>query len=168
MHILLLSVLVAFLKFIRCDNQALVGCIGQSSHKIYSKNILNFQESKTILNACTKKSGTLLKVPRIYIYIYIYICIYIYIYIYIIQSKSLHEYWNVRWKLISANIAKFYISQFLTNTMWRNPNSVMVNVFDYDIVVGQFEQQSRCNVYFWTKAFRKKYELLFFPQQWAK
>ena len=30
--------------------------INQSSHKIYSNNILNFQESTTILNACTKKS----------------------------------------------------------------------------------------------------------------
>ena len=30
--------------------------IGQSSHKMYSNNIMNFQESMTILNACTKKS----------------------------------------------------------------------------------------------------------------
>ena len=29
--------------------------IDQSSHKVYSNNILNFQESTTILNACTKK-----------------------------------------------------------------------------------------------------------------
>ena len=35
--------------------------IGQSSHKMYSNNILNFQESMTILNVCTKKSGNLLK-----------------------------------------------------------------------------------------------------------
>ena len=28
--------------------------IGQSSHKLYSNKILNFQESTTILNACTK------------------------------------------------------------------------------------------------------------------
>ena len=40
--------------------------IGQSSHKMYSNNILNFQESTTILNVCTKKSGNLLKAPRIY------------------------------------------------------------------------------------------------------
>ena len=39
--------------------------IGQSSHKMYSNNILNFQDSMTILNACTKKSGNLLKAPRI-------------------------------------------------------------------------------------------------------
>ena len=40
--------------------------IGQSSHNMYSNNIVNFQESVTILNACTKKSGNLLKAPRIY------------------------------------------------------------------------------------------------------
>ena len=40
---------------------------------MYNNNIVNFQESTTILNACTKKSGNLLKAPRIYIYIYIYI-----------------------------------------------------------------------------------------------
>ena len=38
--------------------------IGQSSHKTYSNNILNFQESTTILNASTKKSGNLLKAPH--------------------------------------------------------------------------------------------------------
>ena len=27
---------------------------------------MNFQESTTILNSCTKKSGNLLKVPRMY------------------------------------------------------------------------------------------------------
>ena len=39
--------------------------IGQSSHKMYSNNLLNFQESTTILNSCTKMSGNLLKAPRI-------------------------------------------------------------------------------------------------------
>ena len=38
--------------------------IGQSSHKMYSNNILNFQESTPILNASTKKSGDLLNSPR--------------------------------------------------------------------------------------------------------
>ena len=33
---------------------------GQSSHKMYSNNILNFQECTTILNVYTKKAGTLL------------------------------------------------------------------------------------------------------------
>ena len=40
--------------------------IGQSSHKMYSNNIVNFQESTTILNADTKKSGNYFKAPRIY------------------------------------------------------------------------------------------------------
>ena len=31
--------------------------IGLSSQKMYNNNIVNFQESTTILNACTKKSG---------------------------------------------------------------------------------------------------------------
>ena len=37
--------------------------IGQSSYKIYS-NFQEFQESTTILNACTKKFGNLLNAPR--------------------------------------------------------------------------------------------------------
>ena len=40
--------------------------IGQSSHKMYSNNTVNFQESTTILNVCTKKSGNLLNSPRTY------------------------------------------------------------------------------------------------------
>ena len=38
--------------------------IDQSSHKMYCYNILNFQESTTILDACTKKSGNLSYAPR--------------------------------------------------------------------------------------------------------
>ena len=40
--------------------------IGQSSDKMYSNNLLNFQESTIILNACTKKKyGNFLKAPHI-------------------------------------------------------------------------------------------------------
>ena len=49
-----------------CSFEAEIIKIGQSSHKMYSNNILNFQESTTILNVCTKKSENLLKAPRIY------------------------------------------------------------------------------------------------------
>ena len=56
-----------------CSLKPEIIIIGQSSHKMYSSNIQNRQESTTILNACTKKSGNLLNSPRIYIYIYIYI-----------------------------------------------------------------------------------------------
>ena len=55
-----------------CSFESEIIKIGQSSHKMYSNNILNFQVCMTISNACTKKSGNLLKAPLIYIYIYIY------------------------------------------------------------------------------------------------
>ena len=38
--------------------------IGQSSHKMHSNNIMNFQESNTVLNAHTKMSGNLSYAPR--------------------------------------------------------------------------------------------------------
>ena len=88
MHIVLLKcphVQIAFLKFASCDNQTLVGCIpiaavavhlNLKSEKLvihlircYSNNIVNFQESTTILNACTKKSGNLLNTSRIHSWI---------------------------------------------------------------------------------------------------
>ena len=50
----------------RCSFEPEIIKISQSSHKIYSNNIVNFQESTTILNACTKKSANLLKTPRIH------------------------------------------------------------------------------------------------------
>ena len=47
-----------------CSFGAEIIKLGQSSHKMYSNNIVNFQESTTILNTCTKKPGNLLKAPR--------------------------------------------------------------------------------------------------------
>ena len=38
-----------------CSFEAEIIKVGQSSHKMYSNNIVNFQESTTILNAYTKK-----------------------------------------------------------------------------------------------------------------
>ena len=38
--------------------------VGQLSHKMDSNNKVNFRESMIILNACTKKSGKLLKASR--------------------------------------------------------------------------------------------------------
>ena len=58
-----------------CSFEAEIIKSGQSSYKMYSNNIVNFQEFTTILNACTWKSGKFLNAPRIYIYIYIYIYI---------------------------------------------------------------------------------------------
>ena len=45
----------------RCSFQPEIIEIGQSSHKMYSNNILNFQESMTILNSCTKKVWKLIE-----------------------------------------------------------------------------------------------------------
>ena len=47
--------------FCSCSFEAEIIKIGQSSHKLYGNNILNFQESTTILNACTKKGWKLIK-----------------------------------------------------------------------------------------------------------
>ena len=49
--------------------------IGQSSHKMYSNNIVNFQESTTILNAWTKTAWKLIECPM-YVYVFVseYIC----------------------------------------------------------------------------------------------
>ena len=48
-----------------CKNVEIIK-IGLSSHKMYSNNIPKFQESTSILNACTKKSGNLLNVSCIF------------------------------------------------------------------------------------------------------
>ena len=71
--------------------------IGQSSHKMYSNNLLNFQESTKILHACTKKSGNSWRLKKkerkkkernkkadtllVYIYIYIYMCVCVRVYV---------------------------------------------------------------------------------------
>ena len=47
-----------------CWFEAEIITIGQSSHKMYSNNIVNFQESTAILNAHSKKSGNLSYAPR--------------------------------------------------------------------------------------------------------
>ena len=43
-----------------CSFEAEIIKIGQSSHKMYSNNIVNFQESTTILNAHAKKVWNLI------------------------------------------------------------------------------------------------------------
>ena len=63
--------------------------IGQLSHKIYSNNILSFQESATILHACIKKVWKLIE-STTYINIYIYITN--------LLSTSIHGYKKKRKK----------------------------------------------------------------------
>ena len=68
-----------------CSFEAEILKIGQSSHKMYSNNILNFQESMTILNAHTKKCLETYCMHLIYAicahtYPYRYTCPYIHTY----------------------------------------------------------------------------------------
>ena len=57
--------------YCRCSFKPEITKIGQSSQKMYSNNIVNSQESTTILNSCTKKVWKLIEYTT-YIYIYIY------------------------------------------------------------------------------------------------
>ena len=53
--------------------------LGQSSHNMYSNNILNFQVSTTILKSHTKKVWKFIACTAyIYIYIYMYVCVCVY------------------------------------------------------------------------------------------
>ena len=51
-----------------CLFEAEIIKISQSSYNMYSNNIMNFQGSTTILNACTKMSGNILNAPHMYIH----------------------------------------------------------------------------------------------------
>ena len=100
-----------------CSFESEIIKIGQSSHIMDSNNILNFQESTTILNAYTKKSVNLLMNP-VYIYIYIYIYIYnIYIYIYLGGTYGLMV-WFLGNGLISYFIFAFPIALIPMGKVW--------------------------------------------------
>ena len=83
-----------------CSFEAAILKIGQSSHKMYRNNIVNFQESTTILNAGTKKSGNLLKAPRKFLK-WILLLLFIFsIYFFYFQKKIK---WQFRTKLKRNN-----------------------------------------------------------------
>ena len=56
--------------FCSCSFESEVIKIGQSSHKMYKNNIVNFQESMTILNTCKKSLESY--APRICIFFFIF------------------------------------------------------------------------------------------------
>ena len=74
--------------------------IGQSSHKMYSNNMLNSQKSATILNACTKKSGNLLNAPRN-------------------SSKSIHS-WYVTCPSFPLSQSVWFLVHSQTQKVWMN------------------------------------------------
>ena len=78
-----------------CSYEPEIIKIGQSSHKMYSNNIVNFQESTTILNTSTKNIWKLLKASCIYTHTHIYIIYYIYIYIYTHAHTHPYIYWVI-------------------------------------------------------------------------
>ena len=86
--------------------------IGQSFHNIYRNNIVNFQESMTILNACTKRVWKLIECNT---YIYILTCthththIYIYIYIYMYNAaQNSCSFFLFKYPLHSYNLYLLY------------------------------------------------------------
>ena len=81
--------------------------IGQQSHKMYSNNIVNFQDSTTILNACTKKSGNLLKAPHMSVCMCV-VCIFVYVWVsvcmgnLIVEGSEGHDYQDQKQKFYWA------------------------------------------------------------------
>ena len=74
-----------------CSFETEIIKIGQSSHKMYSSNIVNFQESTTILNACTKKVWKLIECTT-YSYLYYFLIIQMSVHSVVrLPSKSLRE-----------------------------------------------------------------------------
>ena len=98
-----------------CSFESEIIKISQSSHKMYSNNLLNFQESTTILNTCTKKSGNLLNTP--------------YIYIIIIKSCRQHRY---PWPSLSTSP---YHSSLLAGLQGYIPYPHITDVCIFELVV---------------------------------
>ena len=74
-----------------------------SSHKMYNNNVLNFQGSTTILDACTKKSGNLLKAPRIFTCFWNFFTrLYYRKYFFVIKIIWKKNYLAQRWAVIST------------------------------------------------------------------
>ena len=79
---------------------------------MYRNNIVNFQESTTILNAHTEKVWKIIE-GTTYIYIYIYICSMFYIYIYIYVCVC-----------VCACVLCYVLRVFHTNIIWWFPTGV--------------------------------------------
>ena len=82
----------------RCSFELELIKIGQSSHKMYCNDIVNFQESTTILNACTKNVRKLSEVTII----------------------SLHHYISEYW--MNANQMLFMITHFINQSLYLSIN----------------------------------------------
>ena len=89
--------------------------IGQSSHKMYSNNIINIQKSTAVLNAWTKKSGNLLNSPRIYRTFYAFSVVYIYIYC---SDRHCYKPQNTFFNHLHVKMFKSSVSFRMSGSTW--------------------------------------------------
>ena len=111
-----------------CSFESEIIKIGQSFHKMYSNNILNFQESTTILNAHSKNVWHL---------VYIYIYIYIYNYIYIIYTYS-HTYIYIFIYIYTYWLTSNYIIRHFSRLNFSSANvilSVVTPLFNVTYII---------------------------------
>ena len=94
-----------------CSFEPEIVKIGQSSHKMYSNNIVNFQESATILNVCIKKSGNLLKAPRMSLLI-----------LQLLSDKIFSVFWNILFCLFCLSLSR-YLWVFQISFHWSLSDS---------------------------------------------
>ena len=100
----------------------------QSSHKMYSNIILNFQESTTIWNACTNKVWKLIEgttyisvCVNIYIYICKYVCVFIYVLVCVCVCVCVYMY-----KYIGVYVFLFYFG-ILRLSVYRHSHYPSLN-----------------------------------------
>ena len=110
-----------------CSFEVEIIKIGQSPHKMYSNNIVNFQESTTILNAYTKKVWKII-VCTSYIYIYIYIYMYIYVCVCVCVCVSVCVYFGSISSLI-------HISLNIIDIFWYISTGFKINSIKFGLYV---------------------------------
>ena len=85
-----------------CSFDAEIMKIGQSSHKMYSNNILNFQQFATILNICKKNLETYWRHLVFFFIIILFKMYYIFVIFLVCRLKKLH------WKPDANILLMFY------------------------------------------------------------
>ena len=108
-----------------CSFEPKIIKIGQSSHKMYSNNILNVQESTTIWNACTKKVWKLIEVTP-----------YIHVHTFTLPMPTIANTYTI------TTYACTWIYATSMCIFEGSLRGVVVSVLDCDIVLSQFKLQS--------------------------
>ena len=100
--------------------------VGQSSYKMSSNDILNFQESTTILNACTKKSletywrHHVIPLHGIeHSYLIQITCTHFRCFKYFNQIQIIHiQFYGLKWLFLSNNSHLFVVSNMVSSNQW--------------------------------------------------